>query len=325
MILDHQIGFADESAYGTAATPTRFFEFNSEGIEEAEGRTEGDPLRVGTHVRRSDRFTPWFSGAAGTIQMDVLTKGFGFFLKHMLGAVATTGPAETTVYTHTGTMGDLWGDSFTCQIGRPLNPGGTVQPFTYRGGKVTEWTLSNTVDANLLLELGVDFQQVATDTALATASYPSGMDNLTWAGAVVTVGGSQFDVSDISVRGNNNLNVDRRFLSGSTDKKEPVSSRRELEFTLSADFESMTQRNRAHAEAKADALAEIVATWTGPTLLGSTLYPKLVVTLPAGRFDAWSGAADGPDGITQELSGVGLFDGTNSPVTIAYSSADTTA
>jgi len=327
MILDQQIGFADETTWGTPVTPvTKFFEFNSEGIEESEGRTEGDPLRVGTYTKRSDRFTPYFAGASGSIQFDVLSKGFGYFLKHMLGAVATTGPAETAAYTHTGTMGDLFGKGFTCQVGRPLYPSGTVQPFTYEGGKITEWTLSNSVDGNLVLDLGVDFQQVATATALTTATYPSGMDNLTWAGGTVTIGGTQVDLTDISIKGNNNLNTDRRYISGSTDKKEPTSGRRDVEFSLTADFTDLTQRNRAHATTKAGALAALVATWSGPTIISgaTTLYPKLVVTIPAARFDAWKGAADGPDGIMQELSGVGLFDGTNSTVSIAYTSADTT-
>jgi len=327
MQLDHQIGFADETTYGTPVTPvTRFFEYNSEGIAESEGRTEGDPLRVGTYVKRSDRFTPYFAGAAGSVQLDVLTKGFGYFLKHMLGAVATSGPAETAAYTHTGTIGDLLGDCFTCQVARPFHPSGTVQPFTYEGGKVTEWTLSNSVDGNLVLDLGLDFEQVATATALASASYPSGMDNLTWAGGVVTIGGSNYDVTEISIAGSNNLDVERRQIRGNTDKKEPTAGRREVTFSLSADFDSLTQRNRAHAAARADALAALVATWTGPTIItgATTIKPKLKVTLPAARFDSWEGAAAGPDAISQSLSGVGLFNGTDSAVSIEYVSADTT-
>lgn len=324
MQLDHQIGFADESVYGTPVTVSRFFEYNSEGIAESEGRTEGDPLRVGTYARRSDRFTPYFAGAAGTVQLDVMSKGFGYFLKHMLGTVATTGPAETVVYTHTGTVGELLGDYFTCQVNRPFHPSGTNQAFTYSGGKVTEWTLSNSVDGNLVLDLGMDFQQVATATALASASYPSGMDNLTWAGGVVTVGGTQFDVTEISVSGNNGLDVERRQIRGNTLKKEPTAGRREITWSLSADFDSLTQRNRAHAAARADALASIVATWNGPTLAGTTLYPQYKVTIPAARFDSWEAAAAGPDAISQSLSGVGLFDGTNSAISVAYQTVDTT-
>lgn len=322
--MDFQAGFKDESVYGTPVTVDRFFEYESESIEENEGRTEGDPLRVGSGFVRSDRFTPYFAGASGNMQMAVLTKGFGFFLKHMLGAVATAGPAETVVYTHTGTEGDLKGKSFTCQVNRPFHPSGTNQAFTFEGGKITEWGLTNSVDGNLLLDLSMDFEQVSTATALAAASYPTSMDNFSWAGGVVSIGGSNYDITEFAMTANNGLAVDRRQIRGLTDKKEPTAHRREGTFSIKADFDSLTQRNRAHATTKAAALAQIIATWTGPTLLGSTIYPTFQVTIPAVRFDSWKGATEGTDGIEQELSGVIRYDGTNSPLTVVYKSADTT-
>lgn len=322
--MDHQLGVKSEVSYGLAVTVDRFFEYESEGIEETEGRTEGDPLRVGSGFVRSDRFTPYFSGAAGTVQMAVMTKGFGFWLAHMMGGTATTGPSDST-YTHTGTEGSLYGKSFTLQVNRPFHPSGTNQAFTYAGGKITEWTLSNSVDGNLLLDLGMDFASVDTDTALAAASYPTGMDNFTWAGGKVTIGGVDYDVTEFGLTVNNGLDVDRRQIRQNTAKKEPTSGRREGTFSISADFDSLTQRNRAHADDRADALASLSATWVGPTLLGTTTYPEITVTAPAVRFDSWSGSTAGPEAITQELSGVIRYNGSNSPVTIEYKSADATA
>ena len=322
---DFQMMFADESTYGTAVTPTRTFEYDSESIEDAHGRTVGDPLRRGTAFARNDRFTPYYAGASGTVSLAVMSKGFGYFLEHMLGQVATTGPAETTVYTHTGTEAALYGDFFTMQLNRPLHPAGTDQAFTYGGGKITEWTVSNSVDGNLMLELGMDFANVTTATALATAAYPTGMDPLTWAGGTVTVGGTQVDVSEFSLTVNNGLNVDRRPIRGLTQKKEPTDGRREASFSLKADFESLTQRNRAASTTRAGALAAVVATWQGPTLLGSTIYPTFEVTLAAARFDEWKAATTDYNGIEQELTGAVTWDGTNSPVKVVYKSADTTA
>jgi len=325
-LLDFQLGVKSEVTYGTGVVVDRFYEYDSENIEDTYGRTEGDPLRTGGYgVRRSDRFTPYFSGAAGSVTMPVLTKGFGWWLTHMLGAVATTGPAETTVYTHTGTVGELYGDFFTMQVNRPFSPAGTNQAVTFMGGKVTEWTLSNSVDEFLMAELGCDFAATTTATALATASYPTGMENLSWAGAGITIGGSSFDVTEFSVSGNNGYDVDRRQLRGNTQKKEPLSGRREITWSLKADFDSVANRNRAASTTASGALAAITATWTGPTLLGSSIYPSLQVSIPAARFDAWKAASEGVEAIEQELSGVGLFDGTNSAVTIVYKSADTTA
>lgn len=321
---DFQLMVGDESTWNTPVTPTRTFEYESENIEESYGRTEGAPLRRGTAFPRNDRFTPYLAGAAGSIQLAVMSKGFGFFLKHMMGSVATTGPTETTVYTHTGTEGTLLGKGITAQVNRPFHPAGTDQPFTYAGGKITEWTLSNSVEGNLLLDLGLDFASVATATALATASYPTGMDPLTWVGGTVTIGGTQVDLDEFSLSVKNGNNVDRRKIRGNAEKKEQTQGKREGTFSLKCDFESLTQRNRAAATSRSGALAAIVATWQGPTLLGSTIYPTFQVTLSAGRFDDWKAATTDYDGIQQELSGVVTWDGTNSPVQVVYKSADTT-
>lgn len=323
-IADFQLGVADESTYNTAVTVTRFFEFESESIAETEGRTEGDPLRVGSHFIQNDRFTPYFAGAAGTVQMTTLTKGFGYWLKHMLGSVATSGPAETVVYTHTATEGETQGKSFTLQLNRPFTPTGTNQAFTYSGGKVTKWRLNNSVDSHLIMELDVDFAQVSTATALATASYPTGMEPMSWASGLITVGGTNFDVTDFAFEMDMGANVDRRQIRRQTDKKEPTSTRRSATFTLNADFADLTQRARAHAALRTDALAQIVAQWRGPVLLGTTLYPQLTLTLPACRFDSWKANVDGPGELSQELSGVVEWAGTGSPVTLAYQTADTT-
>lgn len=326
-MLDHQFMLGEEVTYGTPVTPSRTFEYNSEGIEESYGRTEGDPLRTGTQVARSDRFTPYLEGASGSVEFDVMTKGFGVLFKHMLGGIATSGPNADGAYTHSATMADLWGKSLTVQVARPFNPSGTVQAFTFEGGKITEWTLSNSVENNLVLEAGFDFEQVKTDTALAAAAYPSAMENFTWAGGSVTVGGSDvgFCLNEISIEGNNALNTDRRCISNGTDKKEPnVNGRREITFSLSGDFASLAHRTRAASLTAAGALAEIKATWTGPTLIAGASYPKIEVTIPAGRFDTWTAAAGGAEGITQELSGVGRYNGSASPITIAYTTTDTT-
>jgi hypothetical protein len=242
-----------------------------------------------------------------------------------MGQVATTGPAETVVYTHTGSEADLYGDSFTCQVNRPFNPAGTNQSFTYSGGKIAKWTLSNSVEGNLLLDLDCDFQKVATNVALASASYPSSMEPLSWVGGFVTIGGSNYDVTEFSLEVDNGLDVDRRQIRANALKKEPTSSRREASFSISADFDSLTNRNRAASDTRAGALAAITGVWRGPTLLGSTIYPEFSVSMSAARFDEWSGATEGTDAISQELSGAIRYDGTTSPVVVTYKSADVTA
>lgn len=319
---DFQLMFGDESTYATPVTVDRTYGYTSEDISEDWGRTESDILRRGSAFPRDDVFTPYFKGAAGNVEMPVRTKGFGFFLEHMLGQVATTGPAETSVYTHTGTEADILGKSLTCQVNRPFNPAGTDQAFTYAGGKITEWTLSNAAEGDLMLQLALDFAAQATATALASASYDDD-EPMSWVGGVVSIGGTDVDLDDITITHNAGLNVDRRKIRGNAQKKEPKQGRRGGTFAIKADFESLAQRARVASATAAGAIAEIVATWEGPTLLGTSIYPTLEVTLQ-GRFDTWKTATGSYDALQQEIGGIVVFDDTNSPIKLVYKSADST-
>lgn len=302
---DGQWGFKKETTVGTAVTVDRFQEYQSESLEFTHGRVDSEPLRSGQHGQRDDRWTPFAQSAAGTITFDVLTKNFAFFLEHMLGSVATSGPADS-VYTHTGTVGSLWTKAFTCQVNRPLYTTGN-QAFTLAGTKIKTWKLSNSLDGNLVGEFEVDAMSYSTATALASASYPSSMDNFSFAGGAVTIGGSGFDVTEFSVSMDNKLKTDERRYLGNTRKEAVVAGQRRPEFALKGDFDGLTQFNRVASATRAGALASVVATWTGPILAGVSAYPQVIVTLGAARFDA--AAFDNPGGlepIEMELTGVGL-------------------
>ena len=121
-----QLGVKAESTYGTGVTVDCFYEFDSESLAVEVGRVESSAIRAGSRAMRSDRRVPYIMGASGSFQMPVLSKGFGFWLAQCLGTVGTAGPAETSVYTHTGTIGSMTGDMFTAQVGVPQAGGGTI-------------------------------------------------------------------------------------------------------------------------------------------------------------------------------------------------------
>lgn len=323
--LNTQLGIVDESTYGTPVTVSRFYEYTSESIQLQTGRTESRGLRTGTRVMRSDRFEPYRIGAAGRVQLEVPTKGFGLMLKHMFGTAAI-GSVTDSNYTQTFTIGSLLGDFFTLQVARPFNPAGTVQPFTYHGGKVTDWTLSCDLDGFLTADIGLDFEDEDTSTSLATASYASDWRCFSFVGASATIGGSAIELKNFSVSMNNALNTDRRYLRASALKKEPVEDgMRSVEWSATADFSDLTQYNRFASATRAGALAAIVATFDGPVAHGGTTLPRLEVTIPAARFDAVDVNVSGPEALMQDMSGVGLFDGTNSAVQVTYRTTDAAA
>jgi Phage tail tube protein len=320
-----QLGVKAEATYNTGVTVDRFFEFNSESIAVEVGRVESTGLRAGTRAMRSDRRVPYIMGASGSVDIDVLSKGFGFWLDQALGTVATTGPAETTVYTHTGTVGSLTGKFFTAQVGVPQVGGSTITPKTATGGKVKSFELSCATGEALKFSADLDFANIEHSTSLATASYPESAELLTFVGGSVTVGGTSVAVKKFSVKVDNGLATDRRFLRASATKKEPVEAGvRKIDVELGLDFESTAHQDRILSATAAGAQAAVVLTCAGLTTIGSTLKPTVTVTIPVVMFDGDTPTVGGPDMVEQTVKGVGLYDGTNSPLTIAYKTLDTT-
>jgi hypothetical protein len=324
--MNTQMGLVKESTYGTPVTVTRFFEFNSETMRGQNGRVVSKGLRAGARVARVDRFEPYRIGAAGGVVFDVPTKGFGYLLELMLGTVGTVGPTDAN-YTHTGTIGTLLGDFFTLQFNRPFHPSGTSQAFTYEGCKIIGWELSCDVDGVLVCTLDVDAEDENTATALATASYPSDFRVFTFAGAAITIAAAAVELKNFSLKCTIPMDTDRRYLRGSSLKKEPVEKdMREFEWRATADFSDLTQYNRVRDASRVNNLAAIVATFDGPVAHGGTTLPRLTITLPGARFDEDSFNISGPNPLMQDLSGLALdaTASTGDAVTISYRTTDVT-
>lgn len=312
--------------YGRGPTVTRFYDLVSEGVELDSAPIESNGLRSGNKVLRGDKWAVNRKGAGGPIVLEVQVKQFGLILKHLMGAIATTGPTDSA-FTHTATIGPMVGKSLIAQIGRAMTQSQVVQPFTYPGVKITEWELSCDVDGILILSLTVDAQDEQYTVLLAAASYPSSSDLLTFAGGVVNIGGAAVDVSKFSLKCNMGYKSDRRFLRGSTLQREPAEGpMREFTFDLTAEFTDMTQYNRYASATRAGRLAALSAVFTGPTLIGAATFPSLTVTAPQARFDGKTPKIDGPDLIPLPLSGKLLNSpgGTNDACSLAYVTADST-
>jgi hypothetical protein len=335
-ITDAQIGVLGESSYGTTATVSRFFEFNTETIKGSYGRVESAALRAGTKVMRADRFAVNPKGATGDIELEVQSKGFGFWLAHMLGTVAT-GTTTDSVTTHTATVGPLDGKSFTAQVGRP-DTTGAVRPYTYSGGKLTGWELKNAVDGLLLATLNGVFatENVPTgsDTganALQTASYPATTpapcEIFAFTGATFQIAGTTVPLKDFSLKATNGLKVDRFFIRSNGTMLEPLEEGfRAYELSVTTQFDGLTQVQRVSSATAAGAVAAVTATWTSPSLVGTSTRASVTVTLPAVRFDtdplANINGAKIPD---LKLAGKALTPTAGgSAVSIAYATADAT-
>jgi hypothetical protein len=324
MPIAAQVSAKTESTWNTPVTVDRSFVFDSESIVGTYQRTESVSIRSGQRGLPAGQYVPWYAGGAGAWVFKPQTKGFGMWLVHLLGAVATVGPTDSA-YTHTGTVAALNGKGFTWQVNRQFYPSGTDQAFTYAGGKITQWELACDKEGLLTATFNMDFAAESTATALAAAAYPTGAEPFYWTKAVVSIGGVNVDLMSFKASCNNNLQVDRRYLRNSSAKNEQVEAGfREVAFEAVADWSSLTQYNRFSAATAAGAEAQIIATFTGPTLIGATTYPAIVVTLPAARFDGTTPAVSNLEPLSVNLSGKGLVHATNGQIKVDYVTSDAT-
>ncbi|MCP2168133.1 phage tail tube protein [Goodfellowiella coeruleoviolacea] len=317
--LSAQLGVGEETTYGTAVTPSRFYEFRQESVSLSIERLASTALRAGARVLRSDRWAPGQRSVSGDITMEVGTEGYGLWLKHALGSVTSTQPDATnapTVWRHVFTPGDL-PPGLTVQIGRP-DTGGVVRPFTYSGCRVSSWTLECSVGEFLTLQVSLLGRDETTATALATAAYPAGSVPLTFVTGSLSLGGTETCVRSVSIAGSNALAEDRYCIGGGGLRDVPVEQGlREITGTLEGEFKDLTAYNRFTNGEE----AELVLTFQGPVISG-TLRHELVLTANT-RFDGATPAVGGPEIVMQSLPIVVTDTGTQS-VRVEYQTTDTT-
>jgi len=277
--LAAQIGYKLETTWGTFVAPTRFIPLKSESITEQIDPLESEGILAGRRVLTSEQWGQGNVEVSGSIEHELYQQGCGLLFRIMFGAVSTTGAGP---YVHTFTPGDLTDDHVSCQVGIP-DVSGTVQPFSFYGTKVTEWELSGKAGEIVMLTLGVVSKQLATSDALASASFGSGAATpFRFVHATATVAGSAAKVKEFSLKGNNGLDTDRRFI-GTAYIDEPLEADlREYSGELTLEFESLTQMNRYRNATE----AAVVIT------LSASASASLVITMNC-RFDGSTPTVDG--------------------------------
>lgn len=325
MSVEAQIGYKTESTVGTAVTVDRFYPFTSEKISGDYRRVEGKGLRAGTRVQPHSMFEPYCVGADGSIEFEILSRGFGWWLAHLTGAVATAGPTDSA-YTHTGTVGTLLGKSFTFQSNRYDDFNATNRPFTWNGGKVAKWSIGCDTEGAAMFNGDLVFMGETTATGLASASYPAvaTTELLTFIKGDIKIAGTSIPVDKIKISVDNMLDDKRIKQRTNAARQEPLEKDwRKITFEAELDWDATTQYARVASTTRAGALATLSAQWTGNTLIGVSTYPSLKVALDQARFDKIDLEAKPGDTNKQKLTGVGLFN-SSSPIQLDYVTLDST-
>jgi len=319
-ILDVSILLGKESTYGTPVTLTDAFEGKADTYERNMDFIESVGFRAGLEAQRSDRRNAINLGGEGSLEIDVLTTGWGFILQAMLGSVSgPTQIAATTAYktTATTTAADP-NDFFTVQIQR-VDAAGSLQQFTHHGGVITGWSLSQEADGLLVANYDFDFEDVDTSTAAGTPAYAAANTPFDWTMCVATLDSVSTDIISMELSADLGLKTDRRFLRGNVLKKQPIrASIPSFEGTIVAEYVGEAQYN----DFVAGDIIPITFTWTGAIIAGSEV-EEIVITLAACQYTGNEPKQSLTDTPQISLPFKVLDNGTAAAAVITYTSIDT--
>ena len=318
--IGSQLGIAAETTFNTNVTVTRFYEFTNENLKFNKKVAVGMGLRAGGQLPRSVRRVVTTTDVNGDFMLDLPTRGLGLLLSQAMGTSPTATTTTTGVYSYSFTLGDVYGRSFSAQVGVPQY-GGTVTPKTISGAKISSFELAVANGGIATGKFNVDAASMTTGISLATASYSTTGNLFNFSQGAITVDATPVaNVKDFTLTVNNTLKVDRYNLGAAGIKAEqPINGFRVITGKLTAEFTDATLFNKYLT----DSAAALVLTFTGATIaLGAK--ELLTITIPAAKFDADTPNVAGPGVIDLAMTFTVYDDGTNAPLTIAYQTADST-
>jgi hypothetical protein len=322
--LSAQIGIKKEAVYGTPVTVDKFYEFRTENFVLDKDYLQSTQLRAGRAYPSSSRRTPTTRRATGSVTMEVPNKLFGSILDLAHDDVVTPvqqGATAAYLQTHDIAVGSQT-KSATIQIGKP-DSSGVVQPFTGVGSVLTNWTLDCDLGEFLTSQLTFDVRDLVNTEALATAAYPAGLGGYNFAQGLVTIDGTPqtgVGVRGFTINGGQGFKVDRFGLNRTGLKGRPIPNAYAAgEGVLRMEYDSPEHYNRFLNNTRVTVILEFVG-----SLIASTYYETMRITLSSVGWEGATPVVDGPDVVDHEMQMRILDDGVNPPIKIEVTSTDLT-
>lgn len=341
--LAAQVGIATEAVVGTPVAVTTFTRFNpGETLERRPNFVQGKglPASSGGLAPLAARRLETSHDAGGGIQIDAPTKGLGKWLQHMLGSYAATAAqiAATTAYRQIHNLAVPDGKTFTLQKGVPSTDG-TLNPLTFSGCKILDWTLTSGPNAIATIDLTIDAIDVQPSGAgplgLQTASYDATTGEFAFhqlqvaiASAMTVVSGlwtptapaSPGVVRQVSLKGGFPRD-NTRWQAGSTTKAEALANDYQpITGQLDVDFASMALYN----EFATNVSTVLQFTFLGALIAAGNFY-TLQFTMPAAFLESGSSPKVASNGVvTSSYPFTALDDGVNGVLQVEFISTDAT-
>jgi len=348
---DCSIAFKKETTYGTPVTVERFLEFTSETLDLDRAYFQGENLRPGTRVARSQKRIMTREGAAGDISQEVQTKGFASLFELAFGVASGWAEveADSGVYQGVFTLAkDDFLPSATIQKGIPRLPSATepggVDAFTFPGCQVSSVEFEMSSEGVLTMTTSwVGGRAVDTATAYVPSAgkYPVGCELFSFVDAQIVLGGTitmpttttlatggtpAGNIRECSISIDQGLDDNGRNLGSGGERSRPAAvGLAEISGSLTIEYDT-TEITQAVLEQRGLAL---VLTFQGPTPIGdSGLRPIVQIVVPEIKLEGDLPKSNGGDVITHSSDFVGLASleslvGGQEPIYLVYRSDDT--
>lgn len=325
--LAGSVGVAEETTYGTAATPTLFLPpSGAVALKKTKNTVQGGGISAGRMVRDGGRRVVVSESAGGTVPFEVATKKMGLLLQHIFGSSATpVQQGATAAYLQTHALGDNFGKSLTIQSGVPDRTG-TVRPYTFLGSKVTQAEFSCAAGELLTVNLTLDSQQVVETEALASPSYSTGVKPFHFRQLSVKLGSYGTETAISGVKGVS-LTLERpqdteAFYAGANGLKDQPVMNDWVAISGSLDMDLVNKTQVADLF-RDDTSTSMVIEFLGATI-ASTYKETFRLRVPMVFFNGDTPSVDGPGIVSGSNAFEAQYDLSHAPITCEYQSVDTT-
>lgn len=312
------IGVAKEASRGTAETSATFFLPKvslsiDDGIEQVVDESSIGVIEDSPNASIVSKF------AEGEIEGNILDKSFGLLLLATLGSVSTTGPSQTTVYTHNfSVLQSAQHPSLTLFLSDPN------QDYKYALGVLKSLSLDIMLGAYAKYKAA--FRSKVGATGTVTPSYGSENTFLPQHGSVriaTNLAGlgaaSALNIRSVKIDFDKNIEDDRKL--GSTDPADILNK----QFSVSGSLELVFDDNTFKTDMLADtAKAMRIRLTNTDVTIGTSLNPQVTIDLAKVKFSKFERKYANGDIVTASIDFKGHYSvGDTSMVTAQLLSTQT--
>lgn len=335
--LDAQLGLKKEVTYGTALTVDAFYPFTAESLAWIPEYAQGAGMRVGRRLNRADRDVLVKQSVGGEFTTEGVTRNLGKLFEAALGVGVSTQIAASIAYQQLFTPTQTVLPSYTIQKGMPLLGSGAVSPVTFTGMVCGGFELSAENAGIPTITFPWVGRGIDTATALATASYPTGVELFSFVHGSIRLGGSvtvptttalatggtaTANIRNASISYDNGLDGEGFNFGGlGLRSRRPEVGMAAVSGNLVAEYDTNVLRDAWLAGTQ----LSLVLTFATTSAIVAANFPTLQITIPSIKLRGEIPLANGGDVVTQSID-FEAFDGgvAAQPIYVAIVTAETT-